>query len=263
MRRQLTLALFMCLGVTAVSARAQDLPLRDPFGGDLTEGLDELLQQPESDAADAATLPSQIAGPVDQLLGLMEQAAEQLGAGVTGPPTQQVQQSIVSQLDGWLSRNGSGSQSSGSESRATEQQRPEPSASSAESSQADGEQSQQSGEQQESGEAGGEIGQGESADSSGGDSGAPGGSESSAADPAEGGQGDEQVDAGSGASAEPGRAADVDPNPSGGTATGGDVWGHLPPRVRDRVRSISPEDYLPQYRKAIEEYFKRIAEQGG
>ncbi|MEQ8785751.1 MAG: hypothetical protein RIC55_05610 [Pirellulaceae bacterium] len=39
-----------------------------------------------------------------------------------------------------------------------------------------------------------------------------------------------------------------------------DVWGHLPEQVRRQMLTGSGEQVLPKYRKLIEEYYKRLAE---
>ncbi len=40
------------------------------------------------------------------------------------------------------------------------------------------------------------------------------------------------------------------------------VWGHLPARVRDLMRSATIEEFLPQYERQIEAYYRRLAEDG-
>lgn len=40
-----------------------------------------------------------------------------------------------------------------------------------------------------------------------------------------------------------------------------EVWGHLPPRVREQMQSGSVERFLPKYEKLIEDYYKRLAEE--
>ena len=37
-----------------------------------------------------------------------------------------------------------------------------------------------------------------------------------------------------------------------------EVWGHLPPKVREQMMSVSPEEFLPRYRALTEQYFKRL-----
>ncbi len=40
------------------------------------------------------------------------------------------------------------------------------------------------------------------------------------------------------------------------------VWGHLPPKIRDQMQSGSIEEFLPKYERLIEEYYSRLAEEG-
>ncbi len=40
-----------------------------------------------------------------------------------------------------------------------------------------------------------------------------------------------------------------------------DVWGHLPPHVREAMLNVPTGEYLPQYAPLIERYFRRLAEQ--
>lgn len=40
-----------------------------------------------------------------------------------------------------------------------------------------------------------------------------------------------------------------------------DLWGHLPPRVREQMLQASMEQFLPKYELLIEQYFKRLLEQ--
>ncbi len=39
------------------------------------------------------------------------------------------------------------------------------------------------------------------------------------------------------------------------------VWGHLPPRVREQMQSGMAEEFLPQYERLIEHFYQRLAEQ--
>ena len=39
------------------------------------------------------------------------------------------------------------------------------------------------------------------------------------------------------------------------------VWGHLPSRVRELMRSASVEEFLPRYEQQIEAYYRRLAEE--
>jgi hypothetical protein len=39
------------------------------------------------------------------------------------------------------------------------------------------------------------------------------------------------------------------------------IWGHLPPKIRDQMQSALIEDFLPKYERLIEEYYSRLAEE--
>jgi len=41
------------------------------------------------------------------------------------------------------------------------------------------------------------------------------------------------------------------------------VWGHLPPRVREQMQSGMAEEFLPKYERLIEQYYQRLAEERG
>ena len=43
----------------------------------------------------------------------------------------------------------------------------------------------------------------------------------------------------------------------------GEFWGHLPERFRRQMRSAEAVEFLPKYRKLIEDYYKRLAEDRG
>jgi len=40
-----------------------------------------------------------------------------------------------------------------------------------------------------------------------------------------------------------------------------EVWGHLPPKVREAMQNASLEEFLPKYDRLIEEFYRRLAEQ--
>ena len=40
-----------------------------------------------------------------------------------------------------------------------------------------------------------------------------------------------------------------------------DLWGHLPPHVREQMLQAHSDEFLPQYELEIEKYFRRLAEQ--
>ena len=39
-----------------------------------------------------------------------------------------------------------------------------------------------------------------------------------------------------------------------------EIWGHLPERIRRQMQSAGAVEFLPKYRKLIEDYYKRLAE---
>lgn len=39
------------------------------------------------------------------------------------------------------------------------------------------------------------------------------------------------------------------------------IWGHLPDRLRDQMRNIEVEKFLPKYEQLIRAYYRRLAEQ--
>jgi hypothetical protein len=39
-----------------------------------------------------------------------------------------------------------------------------------------------------------------------------------------------------------------------------DMWGHLPPQVREQMLQLHSDEFLPQYELEIEKYFRRLAE---
>jgi hypothetical protein len=40
-----------------------------------------------------------------------------------------------------------------------------------------------------------------------------------------------------------------------------DVWGHLPPKLREQLQSPAAEQFLPKYEQVIEAYYRRLAEE--
>ncbi|NLF72237.1 MAG: hypothetical protein GX575_24650 [Candidatus Anammoximicrobium sp.] len=40
------------------------------------------------------------------------------------------------------------------------------------------------------------------------------------------------------------------------------IWGHLPPKLRDQMQSSAIEEFLPKYEKLIEAYYTRLVEEG-
>jgi hypothetical protein len=41
------------------------------------------------------------------------------------------------------------------------------------------------------------------------------------------------------------------------------LWGHLPPHIREQMLQAHSDEFLPQYELEIEEYFRRLAEEPG
>jgi hypothetical protein len=42
---------------------------------------------------------------------------------------------------------------------------------------------------------------------------------------------------------------------------GREIWGQLPPQLREQLRNTVPERFLPGYEALIESYYRRLAEQ--
>jgi hypothetical protein len=40
-----------------------------------------------------------------------------------------------------------------------------------------------------------------------------------------------------------------------------EIWGHLPPKLREAMQNVSPDEFLPKYDRLIEEFYRRLAEQ--
>ena len=40
-----------------------------------------------------------------------------------------------------------------------------------------------------------------------------------------------------------------------------DLWGHLPPQIREQMLQSYSDEFLPQYELEIERYFRRLAEE--
>ena len=57
-----------------------------------------------------------------------------------------------------------------------------------------------------------------------------------------------------------GSAEAVDPNGQSNEELMKAAWGHLPPRIREQMIHSSSEEFLPEYREQLKEYFKRLAE---
>ena len=42
-----------------------------------------------------------------------------------------------------------------------------------------------------------------------------------------------------------------------------EVWGQMPERVREQISNVTSDQFLPQYQKMIEDYYRRLAEEAG
>lgn len=163
-------------------------------------------------------------GRAEKLISLLEQASNQLRSAQLNLELQKVQQQILYQMDEWLASDGA------------------------------------------SNSAGKSVGQEASSADPNADASKPGSSNSKPK------------------STKPKPAGDVTGNdPTTGTATaqspvGGtgatsalektprmvadSFWGNLPPQERQRLQNTMPQRFLPQYRRQIEDYYRRLAEEG-
>lgn len=63
-------------------------------------------------------------------------------------------------------------------------------------------------------------------------------------------------------SGKPEQADSTPRDPADLQKTIGEIWGHLPERLRGQIRSVEAVRFLPKYRKLIEDYYRRLAEEG-
>ncbi len=233
------------------STSAQDGGLLD----DLSKQLEQTTKPQNPPAANGQT-PSNgqnaLAGselPGSELVqvnALMAQAAARLQAGQTDAPTHQFQQQAIDLLDQLLAQINRQQQSSSaqqreSESSASETMSAEERAQQLQASQPAGEGDQSQGNRPE-----GESQQGEQ----GQQNGAPDGGSRGAAS---GGNTPTGV-------AGPGSDRPIPEAPPLQALSQG-VWGHLPERTRRELQAVNPEQYVPAYRRQIEAYYRRLAEQ--
>lgn len=59
----------------------------------------------------------------------------------------------------------------------------------------------------------------------------------------------------------PGKAEDAGMVNAAPRETLSEVWGHLPERVRRQIQNVRADEFLPQYRQLIEDYYSRLAEE--
>jgi hypothetical protein len=58
-----------------------------------------------------------------------------------------------------------------------------------------------------------------------------------------------------------GKPGDTEVQPGEEADTMREVWGHLPPKVREAMQNATLEEFLPKYDKLIEDFYRRLAEQ--
>lgn len=63
-------------------------------------------------------------------------------------------------------------------------------------------------------------------------------------------------------SGEPDQTESVPGEPADPEKVVGDIWGHLPERLRGQMQSVEAVEFLPSYRELIEDYYRRLAEEG-
>lgn len=59
---------------------------------------------------------------------------------------------------------------------------------------------------------------------------------------------------------DPGKTAGAD-DKSAAEAALREVWGHLPPKLREAMENVKADEFLPKYDRLIEEFYRRLAEQ--
>ena len=63
-------------------------------------------------------------------------------------------------------------------------------------------------------------------------------------------------------SADSGQSVSPADDPTGAVRRAmGEIWGHLPERYRRHVQNAGTVEFLPQYRKLIEDYYRRLSEE--
>lgn len=156
------------------------------------------------------------------IAGLLQKATEQLRSAQLTPELTRVQQQILYQMDEWLAEEGNGS--SGSKSA--------------------------SGNSSETPEEGNTPG-GETKNP---DSGKP--------KPSPSKEGNDPTAGTASSATTTGNNKVAAPSPFSPQAVAESFWGNLPPQERQRLQSKMPTTFLPQYRRQIEDYYRRLAEEG-
>jgi hypothetical protein len=86
------------------------------------------------------------------------------------------------------------------------------------------------------------------------------GSNSSAGNSSKAGQRPSQKPAND-STARVGKPGDTNADSGDASDTIKEVWGHLPPKVREAMQNASLEEFLPKYDKLIEDFYRRLADQ--
>ncbi|MGV3608511.1 MAG: hypothetical protein ACO1RA_19060 [Planctomycetaceae bacterium] len=206
--------------------------ITDDLLGDLPTTPPQTQNSPKVKSAEPAAPPTRQTptGPAPSveesrpqvIAGLLQKATEQLRSAQLTPELARVQQQILYQMDEWLAEEGSGS--SGSKTS--------------------------SGSSSETPEEGNTLG-GEAKNPSSGKT-----------KPSPSKEGNDPT-AGTASSATPaGNNKVLTPAPFTPQAVAESFWGNLPPQERQRLQSKMPTKFLPQYRRQIEDYYRRLAEEG-
>jgi hypothetical protein len=59
---------------------------------------------------------------------------------------------------------------------------------------------------------------------------------------------------------DPGKTAGAD-DKSAADAALREIWGHLPPKLREAMENVKADEFLPKYDRLIEDFYRRLAEQ--
>lgn len=62
-------------------------------------------------------------------------------------------------------------------------------------------------------------------------------------------------------SGKPGKTDSPSREPAPLQEMAGEIWGHLPERLRGQMQSVEAVEFLPKYRELIENYYRRLAEE--
>ena len=220
----LTISVGIVYSLMATDIDAQQNKLLERLG-------QELDKRPSSVEVEKTTNPliaKSNKEPLKRAEELMLQASERIRLGKTNQDTQQLQIAAIQALDEWISQT----EQQKSEQRSEPQQiQPQSNARQAE------QKKQESGNDATKQDDGGEQ-------QPASDGGKRSGSQSGNTPTSVAGEGDSNEEA---------------MLPSKVLSRG--VWGHLPERMRRQLDAVSAEQYLPAYRRLIENYYRRLSEQ--